>query len=66
MTRMITDVLKRIGGPILDIVGCPLCELACKADCRGPFALAYRAGCWCYGNADDFRCNDGLPGEAWQ
>lgn len=43
MTRKITDVLKHIGGQILDIVGWTLCKLAFKTDCRGPFAWAYRA-----------------------
>ena len=38
-----------------DTLGYVFCELAFKTDCRGPFAYAYRAGCWCYGRADDFR-----------
>jgi hypothetical protein len=35
-----------------------LCELAFKTDCRGPFAYAYRAGCWFYGKGTDagIRC----------
>jgi hypothetical protein len=36
---------------ICEILGYALCELAFKTDCRGPFAYAYRAGCWCYGKA---------------
>jgi len=33
-------------------LGYVLCELAFKTDCRGPFAYAYRAGCWFYGKAE--------------
>jgi hypothetical protein len=29
------------------------CELAFKTGCRGPFSLAYRAGSWFYGKADE-------------
>ena len=32
-------------------LGYALCELAFKTDCCGPFAYAYRAGCWFYGKA---------------
>lgn len=34
-------------------LGYILCELAFRADCRGPFAYAYRAGYWFYGKATD-------------
>ena len=34
-------------------LGYLLCELAFKTDCRGPFAWAYRAGCWFYGKATE-------------
>jgi hypothetical protein len=42
-----------------------LCELAFKTDCRGPFAWAYRAGCWLYGKADDagIRSGELVPNE---
>jgi hypothetical protein len=33
---------------ICESIGYVLCELAFRTDCRGPFALAYRAGCWFY------------------
>jgi hypothetical protein len=41
-----------------ETLGHSLCELAFRTDCRGPFAWAYRAGCWCYGKATDagIRC----------
>jgi hypothetical protein len=47
-------VIFRVG----DTLGYGLCELAFKTDCRGPFAPAYRAGCWFYGKAGDagIRC----------
>jgi hypothetical protein len=38
---------------LLDALGYLLCELAFKTDCRGPFAHAYRAGCWFYGHGTD-------------
>jgi hypothetical protein len=43
-----------------DTLGYLLCELSFRAECRGPFALAYRAGCWCYGKGDDagIRCGE--------
>jgi hypothetical protein len=43
---------------ICETLGYALCELAFKTDCRGPFAWAYRAGCWCYHKATDagIRC----------
>lgn len=43
-----------------DALGYPLCELAIKTDCRGPFAFAYRAGCWFYGQATaaGIRCGE--------
>jgi len=42
----------RVRYEVFERLGWLLCELAFKTDCRGPFALAYRAGCWCYGKAD--------------
>lgn len=38
---------------ICEGLGWSLCELAFKTDCRGQFALSYRAGCWCYLKADE-------------
>lgn len=46
--------MRRIRYEVWDGLGYLLCELAFKTGCRGPFAHAYRAGCWCYGRADDF------------
>ena len=48
----------RVRYAVLETLGYLLCELAFKTDCRGPFAYAYRAGCWCYGKAHDLgvRC----------
>ena len=39
---------------MFETLGYLLCELAFKTDCCGPFALAYRAGCWCYAKVDYF------------
>ena len=39
---------------VFETLGYALCELAFKTDCWGPFAYAYRAGCWCYGKSEDF------------
>jgi hypothetical protein len=39
---------------ICEILGYALCELAFKTDCWGPFAWCYRAGCRCYGKAEEF------------
>ena len=36
-----------------ETLGFLLCELAFRTDCRGPFAWAYRAGCRCYGKAEE-------------
>jgi hypothetical protein len=36
-----------------EALGYFFCELAFKADCRGPFALSYRLGCWFYSRATD-------------
>ncbi len=47
-------MLDRIFGRLCDTVGYLLCELAFKADCRGPFAWCYRMGCWFYGKAHNF------------
>ena len=46
--------MRRLKSEFLDSLGWVLCELAFKTGCRGPIAFAYRAGCWCYGRADDF------------
>ncbi len=43
----------RVRFEFFERLGWLLCELAFKTDCRGPFALAYRAGCRCYGKAGD-------------
>ena len=43
----------RVISYIFENLGYALCELAFKTGCRGPFAWAYRAGCWCYFKADD-------------
>jgi hypothetical protein len=39
---------------IFEALGYALCELAFKTHCWGPFAYAYRAGCWFYGKAEEF------------
>jgi hypothetical protein len=36
-----------------ELLGYAFCELAFKTHCWGPFAWAYRAGCWFYGKATD-------------
>ena len=43
---------------ICERLGYSLCELAFKTNCRGPFAWAYRGGCWLYDRAMDagIRC----------
>ncbi len=46
-------MLDRMTYRVFESAGFLLCELAFKTGCRGPFAWAYRAGCWCYGKADD-------------
>ena len=38
---------------LFDSLGWLLCELAFRAHCWGPFAYAYRAGCWFYEKADE-------------
>jgi hypothetical protein len=43
----------RLMSRFCDVAGYVLCELAFKADCRGPFAWAYRLGCWFYGIGGD-------------
>jgi hypothetical protein len=45
--------LDRITFRICEGLGYALCELAFRTGCRGPFALAYRAGCWFYGKVDE-------------
>ena len=39
---------------LFELLGWLLCELAFKTHCFEPFSLAYRAGCWCYGKAEEF------------
>ena len=39
---------------LFESLGWLLCELAFKTHCFEPFSLAYRAGCWCYGKAEEF------------
>jgi hypothetical protein len=46
--------MRRAKYLLFESLGYALCELAFKTDCWGPFAYAYRAGCWCYGKAEDF------------
>jgi hypothetical protein len=46
-------VFDRLAYRLADALGYLLCELAFKADCRGPFAWCYRAGCWFYSKADN-------------
>ena len=46
-------MLDRATYEVCERLGYALCELAFKTDCRGPFAYAYRVGCWCYGKALD-------------
>jgi hypothetical protein len=48
----------RIRYAVFEKLGYALCELAFRTHCLGPFALAYRAGCWCYGVGTDagIRC----------
>jgi hypothetical protein len=53
-------MLDRITYRFSDTMGYLLCELAFKTDCRGPFALAYRAGCWFYGKATDLGIRSGV------
>lgn len=42
----------RVRYVIFEMLGYLLCELAFRTDCRGPFAYAYRAGCWCCRKAE--------------
>lgn len=51
-----------------DVLGHVLCELAFKTDCRGPFAWAYRLGCWFYGQATDagVRCGKLVENSAFR
>jgi hypothetical protein len=53
-TRWRRDMIDRATYWIFEALGYALCELAFKTDCRGPFAWCYRAGCWCYGKAEEF------------
>jgi hypothetical protein len=46
-------MIDRVSFCLFDALGYSLCELAFKADCRGPFVWAYRAGCWFYGHGTD-------------
>jgi hypothetical protein len=45
--------IRRLRFEFWDGLGYFLCELAFKTGCWGPFAYAYRAGCWAYGRAID-------------
>jgi hypothetical protein len=60
-------MFDRITHRFCDMLGYLLCELAFKADCRGPFAQLYRWGCWCYGLATDagIRCRELVPNPAF-
>jgi len=44
---------------VSEALGYLLCELAFKTDCRGPFAWAYRAGCWFYARATHWGIRSG-------
>jgi hypothetical protein len=46
-------MFDRLTFRLFDSLGYGLCELAFRTECRGPFAWAYRAGCWFYGKGDD-------------
>jgi hypothetical protein len=61
-------MVDRIVFRTFDALGYLLCELAFRTDCRGPFALAYRAGCRCYGVARDrgIRCGELVPNPAYR
>jgi hypothetical protein len=45
--------IDRITFRVCEELGYFFCELAFKTHCWGPFALAYRAGCWFYGKAHE-------------
>jgi hypothetical protein len=51
-----------------DTLGYLLCELAFKTHCRGPFASAYRAGCWFYGQSTEpgLRCGALIDNPAYR
>jgi hypothetical protein len=51
-----------------DMLGYVLYDLALKIGCRGPFAWAYRLGCWFYGQATDagVRCGELVENSAFR
>ena len=44
---------RRMTVHALDWLGYVFCEAAFRTDCLGPFAYAYRLGCWFYTRAGD-------------
>jgi hypothetical protein len=42
-----------------DMAGNALCEVAFRTHCWGPFAWAYRAGCWFNGKAGELGIRSG-------
>jgi hypothetical protein len=56
-------MLDRASYELFERLGWLLCELAFKTHCFGALALAYRAGCWCYGKSTEpgVRCGALLP-----
>jgi hypothetical protein len=53
---------------VCEELGYFFCELAFKTHCWGPFAWAYRAGCWFYGKADEpgMRSGELVPNPAYR
>lgn len=45
-------MIGRAVGLMCEKLGYLFCEAAFKCECWGPFAWAYRAGCWFYEAAD--------------
>jgi hypothetical protein len=60
-------MVDRLMHRLCDTLGYLLCELAFKTDCRGPFAWAYRRGCWFYaqGSNAGVRCSDLVENSAF-
>lgn len=60
--------IDRITFHFCERLGYFFCELAFRTDCRGPFALAYRAGCWFYYKADEpgIRSGELVPNPAYR
>lgn len=58
----------RVTYEVCERLGYALCELAFMTDCRGPFAYAYRAGCWVYGKSTDagIRCGALIENPAYR